>query len=68
MTGPSDARVAAFTYLDWLRESGITNMWGAVPYLASTGLSQADAKKFHIEWMESFDPEKTPHQRAETFA
>lgn len=63
------ARVKAFVYLDKLRESGITNMWGAQPYLSSANsISAEDAKRFHLEWMESFDLDKTPEQRAESFS
>jgi hypothetical protein len=45
-----------FNYLDDLRESGVTNMYGAVPYLISEfpSLSQEEAKKVLINWMESF--------------
>lgn len=41
-----------FTYLDDLRESGITNMYGASPYLAEEfGLGEAEARAILIEWM-----------------
>lgn len=45
-----------FEYLDDLRDSGITNMYGAVPYLMNefSNLSQEEAKKVLINWMESF--------------
>ena len=43
-------------YLDNLRESGETNMYGAVPYLISTfpELSKTEAKKVLLNWMETF--------------
>lgn len=43
-------------YLDALRESGITNMYGAVPYLrnAYPKLSREKAVKVLSYWMESF--------------
>lgn len=45
-----------FTYLDALRESGITNMWGAAPYIeAQFGVSRKEAIKLLGEWMETFD-------------
>lgn len=46
-----------FGYLDGLRESGVTNMFGAVPYLRNRfdGMSQSQAIKVLTEWMETFD-------------
>lgn len=42
-------------YLDVLRDTGVTNMWGAAPYLEATfNLSNADAKKILVHWMETF--------------
>ena len=42
-------------YLDSLRESGITNMFGAAPYLASSfGLSKQDARVVLAYWMKSY--------------
>ena len=44
------------TYLDELRESGITNMFGARPYLinAFPELSESEAAKILIYWMQTF--------------
>jgi hypothetical protein len=43
------------TYLDELRDSGVTNMFGATPYLQRKfGLSQRDAKTVLVAWMETF--------------
>ena len=46
-----------FDYLDHLRESGVTNMFGAVPYLQQEfpELSYDRAQAVYIlrEWMES---------------
>lgn len=41
-------------YLDDLRESGIINMMGAVPYLqnAFTDLSKQEARKILFTWMD----------------
>lgn len=45
----------AFEFLDRVRESGQTNMFGAGPYLeARYGLSRWDARQVLIEWMESY--------------
>lgn len=44
-----------FDYLDALRESGVTNMWGAAPYLVQAfGLSRQDARDILLEWIDSF--------------
>jgi len=43
-------------YLDKLIESGVTNMFGAAPYLKRAfGLSAKDATVILIYWMETFD-------------
>ena len=45
-----------FQYLDALRESGITNMFGAAPYLQNEfELSRNEARDILIEWMETFE-------------
>lgn len=42
-------------FLDELRESGVTNMFGATPYIMDEfGVDKADARKILAEWMESF--------------
>lgn len=42
-------------FLDDLRESGDTNMFGAAPYLQDEfGLERRDAKAVLVYWMESF--------------
>lgn len=45
-----------FLYLDWLRNSGQTNMWGASPYLASAfpELDAAQADALLTKWIQSF--------------
>jgi hypothetical protein len=44
-----------FEYLDMLRESGVTNMFGAAPYLESAfDLPKGEARKVLAEWMQSF--------------
>lgn len=44
-----------FAYLDALRESGITNMFGAGPFLMEEyGLSRTEARTVLISWMENF--------------
>lgn len=43
-------------YLDALRKSGVTNMFGAAPYLmARFGMDKATARKVLAAWMDSFN-------------
>jgi hypothetical protein len=46
-----------FQFLNELRETGITNMFGAGPYLedAYPELNRQEAKAVVVEWMQSFD-------------
>ena len=44
-----------FEFLVQLRDSGKTNMWGAVPYLVQEfKLSQKEAKEVLLKWIASF--------------
>jgi hypothetical protein len=44
-----------FEYLDELRESGVTNMWGAGPYVEDEfELGRREAGELVGEWMETF--------------
>ena len=48
-------REEMFEFLDDLRESGKTNMFGATPYVQQAfGLSLSDACEVLAEWMETF--------------
>ena len=45
-----------FNYLNKLRDSGITNMFGAAPYLErSFDISKKEAREILSAWMKSFD-------------
>lgn len=46
-----------YDYLDGLRESGVTNMYGAAPYLIEVypNLSMNEAIKILQDWMSTFD-------------
>jgi hypothetical protein len=48
--------VKYYDYLDELRDSGETNMFGAGPYLVETfeELNKAQAKAIALDWMETF--------------
>ena len=42
-------------YLEALRDSGETNMWGAAPYLSAYfGISREDACTILVEWIATF--------------
>jgi len=42
-------------YLIALRDSGVTNMWGATPYLeAHFGITRKEAGAILVEWIKSF--------------
>jgi len=57
---------AMFHYLDELRESGETNMYGAGPYLREAfGVSRAESHRVLAAWMETFDAKKSPAERAQ---
>lgn len=45
-----------YEYLDQLRESGITNMFGAAPYLREEfpDLDRQMAKEIVLDWMHTF--------------
>ena len=44
-----------FDYLDNLRESGVTNMFGAAPYLQEAfDLTKIEAREILKEWMENY--------------
>ena len=45
-----------YDFLIELRDSGVTNMWGAAPYLAEAlGMSKREAGKILISWIETFN-------------
>ena len=46
-----------YIFLEKLRKSGVTNMFGAVPYLIDEfpELDKQSAKKILVEWMKTYD-------------
>lgn len=45
-----------FKFLNRLRDSGITNMYGASPYIAEAfDVNKREASKILVEWMEWVD-------------
>ena len=50
-------KTATDKFLNELRESGVTNMFGDGPYLISEfGLSRKEARTVLLEWMASYSP------------
>jgi len=51
-----DANEKYYEFLDNLRESGVTNMFGATPYLveAFSDLSEVTAREILGNWMRTF--------------
>ena len=44
-----------YDYLIELRDSGVTNMWGATPYLEQRfDLTETEASAILLEWIKSF--------------
>ena len=45
-------------FLENLRKSGITNMYGATPYLEHAfGIDHTDASKILLDWMKNYNPD-----------
>ena len=45
-------------YLENLRRSGVTNMFGASPYLQSAfGLTRSEANSILADWMRNYNPD-----------
>jgi hypothetical protein len=45
-----------YVYLEELRQSGVTNMFGASPYLQEAyGLNRREASKVLVSWMENYN-------------
>lgn len=52
----SDAEEERFKFLDELRESGATNMFGATPFIQDAfGLTKGEARHTLTEWMRTFE-------------
>jgi hypothetical protein len=49
-------KVRVFDYLNALRDSGITNMFSATPYIQRVfDVPRKEAMDLLVEWMETFD-------------
>lgn len=52
----SELRSQVFTYLDELRESGVTNMYGATSYVREEfGVGKREAMSLVSSWMRDFE-------------
>ena len=53
----TDPERAVFMFLDALRETGITNMYGASPFIRERfpDLNRYDANRLLCRWMETFE-------------
>jgi len=48
-------------YLEWLRRTGQTNMFGAVPYLVNEfGFDNEKAKEVLNDWMQNYNSDDYP--------
>ncbi len=51
----SSTKEEVFVYLDGLRESGVTNMFGARPFIeGSIGVDSTTAASLLTEWMQTY--------------
>ena len=56
MTDTNKKQRVIFRYLDDIRESGKTNMFGATPYIQKHfRITKYDAQSFLVKWMETFN-------------
>ena len=63
-----DTLIEAFEYLDKLRASGITNMFGAAPYMErELGMSRHGARTILSKWMMTYS-DQPASSRAEQAA
>tara|TARA_R100000152_G_C6770333_1_gene196474 strand:- start:606 stop:833 length:228 start_codon:yes stop_codon:yes gene_type:complete len=53
----TETETEVFAFLDRLRESGITNMWGASPYIREMfpEIQRYEANRLLVKWMETFE-------------
>lgn len=59
-SAPTPQLTEYLEYLDGLRESGITNMYGATPYLMEEfELDRREAGAVLVEWMQTFSERQT---------
>ena len=53
-------------FLEQLRRSGVTNMYGAAPYIEEEfGVSSKEAKSILIDWMRNYNPNDYKEEKSE---
>jgi hypothetical protein len=58
MRKTTQQEMSAMMYLNELRDSGVTNMFGAAPYVATTfGIPKEEARRILSLWMNNFNEE-----------
>lgn len=56
MRATTQTEKKAMNYLNELRDSGITNMYGACPFIENAfGLDRGESKRILILWMNNFN-------------
>ena len=56
MSKPEIVTEQHLVYLDDLRESGVTNMFGAAPYVEEVfGVTKKESRTILTHWMETFE-------------
>ena len=54
--GINEEWIEYYVYLEELRQSGVTNMFGSAPYLRSEfGLGRREAIKIVANWMDNYE-------------
>ena len=52
---PEPTQEQVFEFLVGLRDSGVTNMWGATPYIQKRfSMAEKPAGEWLVKWIESF--------------
>jgi hypothetical protein len=56
MRATTELEQEALEFLNWLRETGVTNMFGARPYVKEEfGLDDRESKRLLMLWMKNFN-------------
>lgn len=58
MRKTTELEMEALTFLNFVRESGVTNMFGAAPYVEDEfGIDKREARRLLQLWMQNFNEE-----------
>ena len=62
------ARNEYWNYLEELRRSGETNMFGAAPYLQTRfGITKSKAREILMDWMQNYNPDDYEEEEEEDY-